>query len=456
MYSLFKVKFNWALFFGIAIFIRIVFTEMNWLSYIAILIFLHQFILLFYSINYVIPIRYIFGAFMCLQMLLGPALAYNGLDKFQYFLYKMQVPEDQYFSYALPAVITFILGLHLGAGKLKGEVLDQKSLQQYVDRNIRLAYIFVGIGFVASFFAEYFSAGLSFVFVLLANLKYIGAFIIILSNTKLKLLPLLIVLGSVVLSSLGNGMFHDLLTWLIMGGAVFAIKKRPSVQLKLMVCAGFILLTISIQLIKVSYRTAIGKNKQEAGISTLTEAFEDQKRESNQFFDLNELAWSNVRINQGYIITHVMQTVPNRVPFAKGGELYKILESAFLPRVLAPDKLDAGEKVLFNKYSGMHLNKNTSMGLSSLGDGYINYGVFGGCAFMFALGFFYNIILKNFQKYSKYYPVLILFTPFVFIYSIRPDCELQTSLGFVVKSIFVIIIIFQFWKSSFKVYPKTI
>src|SRR4051794_16394905 len=103
MYSLFKINFNWKAFLVVAVLFRFMFIDMSWFSYLALVITLHQSFLLFYSINYVVPIRYLFGAFMCLQMLLGPLLAYNGLDSYQYFLYKMQVPETQYFSYALPA-----------------------------------------------------------------------------------------------------------------------------------------------------------------------------------------------------------------------------------------------------------------------------------------------------------------------------------------------------------------
>ncbi len=143
-----------------------------------------------------------------------------------------------------------------------------------------------------------------------------------------------------------------------------------------------------------------------------------------------------------------MYTVPATVPFADGEELRRILEAAFLPRILAPDKLNAGDRTLFTKYSGMRLQRQTSMGLSSPGDAYVNFGVWGGCIFMFCLGLLFSEVLNGFYKYSKYYPFLLLFTPLIFYYPIRPDCELQTSLGHLVKGCMLVFAMMVFWKKD--------
>jgi hypothetical protein len=56
--------------------------------------------------------------------------------------------------------------------------------------------------------------------------------------------------------------------------------------------------------------------------------------------------------------------------------------------------------------------------------------------------------LKGFYKFSKAFPFLLLFTPLVFYYPMRPDCELQTSLGHLVKSCFLIYMMLLFWKKD--------
>ena len=447
MESLFKVRVNWSVLLGAAIFILLLNPDMSWYSFLAILISLHQLLLLFYSINTVIPIRYLAGTLMCLQMFIGPALAYNGLDQYQYFAYRMQIPEAQYFAYVIPAVVCFILGLHINAGKLKGEMLNEKGIKIFIDQHKNLPYLLIGIGFISSIVSIYFSSDLAFVFYLLGGFKFIGVFMLVLSNRQLKLVPLVIVFSSIIISSLGEGMFHDLLTWLIMLGAVLGIKYKPGVNLKIIVCVSFIFLSVIIQQLKGSYRTATGQGEA-AGLETFQKVYE-ANNDQNSLFSFASLAGSNVRINQGFIITNIMKTVPARVPFSDGVELSQILESAILPRIIAPNKLNAGDRDIFKKYSGVNLRQGTTMALSSVGDGYINFGEAGGCIFMFVLGLFFSEVLNIFYKKSKTSPILLLFAPLVFYYPIRPDCELQTILGHLIKSCFLIFVIFIIWKREF-------
>lgn len=451
--SLIHVNFNWNIFAGIAIVVYILFPELSWYSYLAILITLHQFTLLFNAIGYVIPVRYLFGAFMCLQLLLGPMLAYNGLDKYQVGYYRMQIPEEQYFAYLLPAVILFIIGLHIRAGKLEGEMVNQTGIVKFVNQNNAIPYIFIAIGFVASVISEFFSSDFAFLFYLLGGFKFVGAFMIILGNRKLKIIPLFIVYGSIILSSLGQGMFHDLLTWIIFLASIFAIKFKPGNKVKLILCFGFLFISLAIQQLKTDYRVATWERKEEAGIASINKAYEESQ-EKNTFFSSKSLATSNIRFNQGYIVTNIMKTVPAKVPYANGEQLAEILEAAFLPRIIAPNKLKAGNQAIFKKYSGMPLSKGTSMGLSSVGDAYINFGVFGGSVFMFLFGMFFSEVLKIIYRQSRMFPALLLFVPLVFYYPIRPDCELQTLLGHLVKSCFLIFVVFVLWKKYFIVYPQ--
>lgn len=387
---------------------------------------------------------------MCLQIFVGPMLAYNGLDAYQISTYKMKIPEADYFSYALPAVVCFILGLHISAKNLAGEVINQEKVRHFVSRNQNLPYFFIILGFLSSFAAELFSTDLAFVFVLIGGFKFVGLIMLILGNVKLKLIPLIIVIGSIISSSLGSAMFHDLLTWLLFIGAVLAVKYKPGNVIKLLAATLFIILSILIQGLKTDYRINTSEKREDAGLETFARTYEENQQ-NESVFNLKSIAKSNVRINQGFIITNIMNTIPSKIPFSKGEELWQILEAAFLPRIIAPDKLTAGNQEVFKKYSGMQLSKTTSMGLSSVGDAYINFGVFGGCVFMFFLGLLYSEVLNAFYKYSKYYPLLLTFTALVFYFPIRPDCELQTILGHLVKSCFLIFVIMQLWKHVFKI-----
>lgn len=385
---------------------------------------------------------------MCLQMLVGPMFAYNGLDVYQRGFLKMQIGEADYFIYVIPAVLCFIVGLHIRANTLDGEMVNQEEIQEFVKKNPQLPYIFIGLGFVASLSGGFFASDIGFVLYLLGGFKFIGTFLIILGNQKLKPIFLVFVYGSVISSSLGEAMFHDLLTWLIFLGAVFSLKYKPRIEVKALFAGGFIMLALFIQLLKSDYRDATWGAGEEGGIKTLTKTYET-KTENEAFFSMDKIGGSNIRINQGFIITNIMSNIPARVPYAGGTELAQIVEAAVLPRILAPDKLNAGDRDFFMKWSGMPIAKGTSMGLSSVGDAYINFGAAGGSIFMFVYGFLFSEVLLAFFRFSKTYPVLILFTSLVFYYPIRPDCELQTILGHLVKSCFLIFVMIQAWKQKF-------
>jgi len=385
---------------------------------------------------------------MCIQFFLGPAFAYAGLDEYQYFKYQMRIPATDYFSYAMPAVLAFIIGLHITAGKYKGEIVNEGRIKMFVKRNPQLPYFFIALGFFASVLSTYFSSELAFVFYLLGSFKFIGLFLLVLGTKQIKILPMVIVIGSIIASSFNSGMFHDLLTWIIFTAAVYGIKYRFDFKIKIIGLSVFIFLALTIQLLKGNFRETKPKDD-ESGVETFAKVYEEKRNEGG-VFSFQSLATSNVRINQGFIITNIMTTVPDIEPFANGDEMYVILEAAIMPRILAPNKLKAGDRSIFVKYSHIPVAPGTSMGLSSLGDAYINFGVFGGVIFMFFYGLLFSEVLNAFYRNSFQYPVLILFVPLVFYYPIRPDCELQTILGHLFKSCFLIFVMIQVWRYKFK------
>lgn len=444
MRTLLGVNINWFAFFIIASIIYTV-SGLSLYSYFAILITVHQLLVLFYSIGYIIPIRYLFGFLMSLQLLFGPALAYS-MSGFQSM---MVVSEEKYFGYAIPAILLFIIGLHISSRKLEGEFLDTIMIKRFVFSSKYFPFILIGVGFVSSYVSSLFSADLAFVFYLLGSLKFIGVFSLIIGARKLKIVPLIVVYTSVFASSLAGAMFHDLMIWLIFLGIIFAIKYKPNIIHKTILAIVFIFFAILIQSLKKDYRSATWEGGKETGLETFSNAYEETQSQGS-ILAYKNLSKQLVRINQGYIVTNIMKTVPAIVPYSEGEELKMILTAAILPRFLAPNKLTAGNQEIFKKYSGIPLRKGTSMALSSIGDGYVNYGVLGGCIFMFILGLMYSEVLKLFHKYSKNFPILLLFTPLVFYYPIRPDCELQTILGHLVKSCFLIFVIFLVWKKEFK------
>lgn len=440
---------NIVLLIGFAFAISMLYPKLSWYSYVALLIFIHQIIVLFNSIGSIIPVRSIFGVLMCLQMLFGPFLTYNWLNDISATFMVMKVEEDVYYKYVIPAVICFLIGLNLKFSNktpnARGEVFDSSKIAQFISRKPKLPLVFILVGFFSSILSSFFSSYLAFFFVLLGGFKFIGLFFVIIGDLKIKTFSLILILVSIFSSSLSSGMFHDLLIWLIFICSVLAVKFKPSFAVKSIGVLAFFILSVVIQQMKSAYRDNIWGQKETGNISSFLRIYNNQISREN-IFSLENIAPSVIRINQGYIISNIMITVPAKIPFEWGKEMQYVFEAAILPRFLAPNKLTAGNQQLFTKYSGIELNKTTAMGLSSIGDAYINFGVFGGSVFMFFLGFLYNKVLIYFDRFSKLYPILILFTPLVFYYPVRPDCELHTILGHLVKSCFLIFLVFKIFK----------
>lgn len=446
-----KSPINIQYFFLFAVLLYFVCYSLSIFSYVALLISAYQFCLVFVSVNNFIPVRYLSGFMMCLQMLIGPTLAYNGLDQYQEGFSKMQIPEAEYFTYVIPAVLFFITGLNFFTKNHSGEIPDIKRIEIYVNQNPLMPYKLILIGFVSSFISIFFSSDIAFVFLILSVFKFVGLFIIILGNKNIKPIPLFLVFGSIILSSIAQGMFFDLLTWLTFLGSVYALKLKPNFSLKATFVILFSILAVVIQQLKQDYREATWKQGEAANLDTMKKTLKKKDQKSGVFSEEN-MGNSNLRINQGYIITNIMKTVPDKVSFENGNELIRILEAAFLPRIIAPNKLNAGDRFIFIKYSGIPVVAGTSMGLSSIGDAYINFGVKGGCVFMFFYGLLFSYFLNLFYYKSQEFPIVILFATIAFYYPIRPDCELQTILGHLFKSTLIIFVVFYIWKHNFRIY----
>lgn len=420
-------------------------------AFFSFFVFLFFVVIIFQKINDIIPIREVFCALMALQMLVGPALAYNGFEDYLG-LYKMKVDEDYYYGYVFPAVISFIAGLHFFR-KSADLTININNIVIQTSRNKRMPVILIIAGFLASFLQGFFPSEIKFFFYLMSALKYIGLFLLLLSNRKLNIKWLVVIYGSIVVSSFSQAMFHDLMIWSAFLGFIFALKYKPSTMIKIAGIAGFVLFAVFIQTIKSTLRKSLWAEDQQLSFNLIEKVSETSVNENQGLFSKENLAPNITRINQGHIISSILQRVPNFEAHTHGNLLRLYIEAALLPRFVAPNKIQAGNKELFNKYSGFSLQGNTSMGLSSVGDGYIEFGQFGGWIFMFVYGLMFSYALRRINQIARSYPILPLFAFIIFLYPIRPDCETQTILGHFFKSMFFTWLVLQSFKKTFRLSP---
>lgn len=418
------------------------------LSSVAVGIFFYWVTAIFQRSNECLPIKELFLSLYALQYLFGAALTYNGIDEYTPEVYQMKIDKNEYFLFTIPVFLAFTAGFNQYSKRYHLKV-NRSQINDWLIQNKQVPYYFIGIGFIAPFFSQYFPSSLSFVLYLLESFKYVGLFVLLLSYQKIKAGLLFIIYGLILVSSFRGGMFHDLLTWLIVLGLILSYRFKPNWQLKLTAISLFLLFTIFIQTIKGGLREKTWDEGEAANIELIQQVNAQTSAERGGFFSPENLGPQVNRFNQGWILASAINHVPSKEAHTKGQNTLEYIFSALLPRVLAPNKLNAGSRELFNKFSGHTIGEGTSMGLGLFADGYIEFGKFGALVYVFLFGLMYGYILNQFYVRSYKFPILIFFIVLAYIYPMRPDCETQTVLGHLFKTILLLAGIFFFYRKTF-------
>ena len=164
----------------------------------------------------------------------------------------------------------------------------------------------------------------------------------------------------------------------------------------------------------------------------------DERFQTDETILSNNVERVVIRINQGWIISKIMTVVPQYRPHANGETIKAAVKASILPRLLYPDKPIAGGRKNYEKYTGLILQSSTSMGISLIGEAYINYGVTGAWLFMFIFGLLSSFIIQRFFKLAEKYPTIWLWFPLILLHFVKAETELLVQLNFLVKSIIMV------------------
>jgi hypothetical protein len=245
--------------------------------------------------------------------------------------------------------------------------------------------------------------------------------------------------------SLQSGFFHNLII-LASFLSFFLFHKHTSFLRKLtLISLGFMSL-YTIQLVKGEYRSIIWESKGDVNIfSSFYSVLEKElfsepsytSHSSNSRSDEEEQNNINTRLNQGWIISKIMENVPKNQDYFEGSTITEAIESAILPRVFFPNKKGAEQAIInFKSMSGIDLNDGTSMGLSVIGEFYGNFGVVGGWIAIFLYGLILALSIKFITSALGYNSPLILFWLLLFFFQVvKAETELMKVINHIVKSI---------------------
>lgn len=404
------------------------------------------------SKDYIAFREYILGIY-ALNYLISPALLYPYNDS-DFLPYKMKCDEDLYFTNAILGMISLHFGMFLFKAKVFNLNFKLSGIQEELNLKVFRSWIIIGIGLLFVLELGSFPGELTIFILLLSNIRYLGAIALFSINQKKYFKELFFVLFLEISKSLKTGFFHDLLIWFIFLGLYYVYKNKVNLLNKVVLCIVFIILGYTLQNVKGLYReklyTAEGEDNALQNMIDVTKA----RSSEASFLSKESMLQNLIRVNQGWIAASAIEKAERTGELAGTELLYKYIESAILPRFLAPNKLEAGNKEIFNKYSGHIISKNTSMGLGVIADGYIAMKTTGVILYCFLLGLLFCCIFLLVSSWTDITPFFGLMIFPILYYGVRPDCELQLTLGQLFKGTFIFWLIRTYYKSYFEKQTK--
>jgi hypothetical protein len=357
--------------------------------------------------------------------------------------YPMKIGAADYYALAIPGFLCFYVGMHLFKTRIFIPRLDK--IKRDVSNNESLLINFMIIGTLLRLFSSIFPGEIAFFIYLISSMRFVGAFSLFSANPQRHwkwvagLLLLELYFGAI------GAMYHDAVMWILFFALYYVYSSKPSMAVRLIGLAGCVLFILFVQGLKGAYRSKIS----ETGTSNLGLVIETSSDVSDDIGSEDNILGSLNRGNQAWIFASTKDRM-DRVGDFQGLHILGIyLESALLPRILAPDKIISGDKKIFNTFSGHQINQNTSMGLGVFADGYIAYGYWGVMFFTFGLGLLFNLIFKIIESWAKLSEFYVLMVLPILNYAVRPDCELQTIINHMVKGLLVFGILVSLTKFNF-------
>ncbi|GIU70080.1 MAG: hypothetical protein KatS3mg002_1316 [Candidatus Woesearchaeota archaeon] len=349
----------------------------------------------------------------------------------------------------------FFIGLYIPIFKTQINTQQIFNKIKLLKDNFKIGINLIIISFLSFFLLPFLPSTLAFLGAFLVNLKYVGMFYVYFSNHRLKNIFVLLVISYLILNIISGGVFIDLFVWGLFMATYFTINKPINLFLKISILITGIFTALLIQTIKADYRSIIWNEdnneeiQEEQVFIDLTSA---KLQNASSVFEDDNLKNFFSRINQGWILSNVLEHVPQKENFANGSIFFRELQGILLPRIIAPNKITASGKDVkekFMKYTGRILYGNTTMNIGLIADGYINFGKQGCLIYMLLIGLFINYFIYKIFQLSHNYPTLILWLPILFFYLIRSGNDFYMIMNYLVKSTMILFVVIFLFKNIF-------
>ncbi|WP_018623037.1 hypothetical protein [Spirosoma luteum] len=362
----------------------------------------------------------------------------------------MPLESNTYFSYALPACLAFCAGLLGVANQPNTLSLSHKQYllraADYLKQRPGASKALFSIGLIGFLLKMSVPTLPAFLGTLPAYCLLTSVFYGYYARSTFWKGQGICVIGLLLLHTVTTGTFNDLFFWLLAGMLVLSttLPAPPTLRIKVVtLCLSFTFLLL-VQSVKREYRYqtwGYTKNERTADAGLMVTLLADRVSHPKKLLNVFHLYTAFVRFNQGIIIGNAMNKVPVHEAYAKG-EVLLSLVYPFIPRFVWPGKPQTGGYENIRRFTTLPHFANTSINLSPVGEGYVNFG-YGGI--LFALG--YGLLLGGFFRVAfqlaTRIPSVVLWLPMVYMGCLTMETDLFSTWGSLVNSVFFIT--FLFW-----------
>ncbi|MCC7445699.1 MAG: hypothetical protein IT263_12800 [Saprospiraceae bacterium] len=391
-----------------------------------------------------------------LTWLIAPIPFYHYFNEHNYHanLWKVYMPVDSdvYYGYVFWGTVSMIIGMSL---KLKYNfMLSTSGINfEYIKNQLKnrkyIAYYLIFVGLFSNVLIIWNPISqLSFILYLLNKLYLVGLLYLYFSTEKYSVVYLIAGMLILLLLSVKNAMFGEFVYYSMLSFFLIFSRYRVSFLLKLsFVIVGFMSILL-LQTVKKEYR----KTAWDSGGSVGTFGSLIVKNTSSISALLQNEAVNMAlltRLNQGFLIAKTIETVPAIKPYAYGATIVSSLTASLVPRIIWPTKPQSGGKFNLERFADIHI-KGYSMNISPIGEAYGNFSRMGGIVFMFLYGFLLNFVLNKILKIAHTRPLLLIWLPFLFLYTIGTETDILSTFNYFLKSGIFFFILYYFNLVFFK------
>lgn len=381
------------------------------------------------------------GFIATLEVLLIPAITYWGMPA------SMPLESADYFSYALPACVAFYAGLQGFDRVLSGPTHKEfiQAATAYLQSRQNASSILLLIG-LAGFLLKTWVPGLpAFLGTLPAYCLLVSALYAYYSSYAHWVAQLVFVVAILLINTVQTGMFGDLFFWLFFLLLFIPVGLPGPLSNRLKAVAiglGFTFLLL-VQSVKREYRYhtwGSQRSERTADAGLMAELLTDQLSHPEKLLNTGHLVLSFIRFNQGIMIGSAIAKVPTHEEYARGEVLLSLLYP-FVPRLLWPGKPQTGGYDNIRRFTSLPQFENTSINISPLGEGYVNFG-YGGILFALLYGLLLGGSFRYVFRLAAQIPSLILWIPMLYMGCLTMETDLLSTWGSLVNSALFIALLF--------------